>query len=161
MGARIGSRRSPHWSCRLEELSSEAYFCPPLSHSVTLGKTLPALILRFLICPCLYSAVSIRLGASSEFTGGKMREGLVVPDPGSLICWVWLWAGASDQPAHLVPKAGRFWACREQPSLSPGDSRCTARGPSLGHQTVGSSTFVPVEAPPAHCPPAASTWGWE
>lgn len=120
MGARIGGRRSPRWSCRLEEVSSESYFCLPLSHSVTLGKTLPAPSLRFLIYPCLYSAVRIRLGATSEFTRGKMREGLVVPDPGSLICWVWLWAGASDQPCTLGTKGWEFLGLQGAALTQPG-----------------------------------------
>lgn len=111
------SMRSPPWSYRLKEPSSTTCFCPPLSHSVTLIKIPPAVGLGFpTFPPFLYSAVTIRLGATREFAGGKVRA------------W-WF------QPLGLPPSSP--WPAetgREQGSPSGSQLACT-----LGYQTPGGS----------------------
>ena len=139
--------RSPLWSCRLEELSSESYSCLPLFQSVTLDKKPPALGLSSPIYLNLYSALRIGLGAMSEFTEGNMR--------------------ASCRPLGLLPSS--HWPARVgcgQGPLLGGEPACTlghqtrggaepaarpcsgcqrAGGLSPGYLSVGSSTFVPGE----------------
>ena len=135
----------PPWGCRLKEMTPGSYFCLPLSHSVTLDKiSAPASVSPSNI----YSAVSIRFGAISEFIESKMGgfqtprgahslvTGLPGPAGGQGLCsgsWVSLHSWA--------PNAGRFWSCRE--SLAQAGDGQRAGGQCLGCWCTGSSTLVP------------------
>lgn len=130
------SMRSPPWRYRLKGPSSKTCFCPPLSHSVTLIKKPPAVGLGFpTFPPFLYSAVTIRLGATREFAGGKVRawwfQPLGLPPSSPWPAETGREQGSpSGSQASLhswASNTGRFWACREA-LLGLVGSRCTAGG---------------------------------